>query len=1069
MTELAHQENKKSQPVERPPEIELETAVTPLVLNQTLQRALRQPDAITMNDANNLQRTLGNRTSRSFIQRKLTVGPVGDEYEQEADAVAKQVVRRISSIQRQEEEEEVQMKPLSSISTLQRHHEEEDVQMKTAVVGAKGGDVSIDLEQSIQNARSGGQSLADNVREPMEQAFGADFGGVRIHANGQADGLNRSIQARAFTTGSDIFFRNGEYNPGSSQGQELLAHELTHVVQQNGVGVQRQSPNTICRCPACSGAAQEMLVQAKSVANVQQRSNGHHVGCNCGSCFAIQRQADIQVVSRHHDEDMLQAKRLHTVQKQAAAPMAVQHVRGSGTTAVVQRHSSWEHQLLGDVPPDKLSQIGTWQDLLKQTEETGSLWWKKRAQEEGEVDVEGVGKIKKGNVMHVIAQELQRLNDWQEAPPQGATAEDKEKLLGKDPAWDVVLVSLPVAEGEDPLIVTYGEMNTLADFYGDLETMSKADRTSRYQIIQSVRQETFFRLKDIYTQLQNSLTKTEKKDEDVQSAEAMVQGNKRFNQKLGYKFSGAVAPDYISGMAGQLELLKGVQSTGTTGETNQYGATLARNACHFVPESWHAWAGYHKEARRLAQESWNKRQQAQQLMVGVAEQENASEIEEQAQVLNQEADSLSNEALLNNGFGDHYLQDSYASGHMINKTQIMQWYVEYIDVKKEWDYFTDANWRKVQQMAYKQPGLASAIQYDKSKVEGVDTLQVPNKPRNPQSVESMKDEDWKVRFDALGLAVPTSLQTKGSDARKLMEWWQTKAGTENELKQSGANLLANSPLKENTVALGNALKSLILDGIIHVDGVPVETHGLWMGGRKNLSLTAGSADLNGLYVPKGNKSVFTQFSSVNFILRSAYKPKDMGKFAEAQEEESDEKYQRMAASVTYGDYFEFMKSGFIQKATNALHDTFCKGGLDVYSGDTEQLFRVYGDDAMMSAGSAAGVKHSAETANMSRDAILNIANSGGDQGKTTASIVNRLPAAVSVQVKDDKGKVTGTVKTDIAKWHNPDDGPSLKKLCFDEIFPSMSWSIVQKFAPGVMGSELGTISRDESVHGSEAF
>jgi hypothetical protein len=68
----------------------------------------------------------------------------------------------------------------------------------------------------------------------MESAFGADFSKVRIHTGMKADWLNRLIQARAFTVGGDIFFRNGEYAPGQTAGRELLAHELTHVVQQNG-------------------------------------------------------------------------------------------------------------------------------------------------------------------------------------------------------------------------------------------------------------------------------------------------------------------------------------------------------------------------------------------------------------------------------------------------------------------------------------------------------------------------------------------------------------------------------------------------------------------------------------------------------------------------------------------------------------------------------------------------------------------------------------------------------------------------------------------------------------------
>ncbi|MCA9925102.1 MAG: DUF4157 domain-containing protein, partial [Anaerolineales bacterium] len=97
------------------------------------------------------------------------------------------------------------------------------------------------LEQSIQSARGSGQPLADNVRTPMENAFGTDFSGVKVHTGSQSDMLNQSIQARAFTTGQDIFFRQGEYNLGSSGGQELLAHELTHVVQQGGATVQRQN------------------------------------------------------------------------------------------------------------------------------------------------------------------------------------------------------------------------------------------------------------------------------------------------------------------------------------------------------------------------------------------------------------------------------------------------------------------------------------------------------------------------------------------------------------------------------------------------------------------------------------------------------------------------------------------------------------------------------------------------------------------------------------------------------------------------------------------------------------
>ncbi|MEA5605363.1 eCIS core domain-containing protein [Nostoc sp. UHCC 0252] len=170
------------------------------------------------------------------LQTRLTVNQPGDIYEQEADRVAQQVMQRMSepgnrqSIQREalpEEEDQLQMKSL--------------VDSITPVVQRKGGGgiaATSELETSIQQARQGGQPLSDDIRQPMEVAFGADFGGVKIHTDSQSDQLNQSVQARAFTTGQDIFFRQGEYAPESNGGKELLAHELTHVVQQNGGAVQ---------------------------------------------------------------------------------------------------------------------------------------------------------------------------------------------------------------------------------------------------------------------------------------------------------------------------------------------------------------------------------------------------------------------------------------------------------------------------------------------------------------------------------------------------------------------------------------------------------------------------------------------------------------------------------------------------------------------------------------------------------------------------------------------------------------------------------------------------------------
>ena len=100
-----------------------------------------------------------------------------------------------------------------------------------------------EVEQTIQQQQGRGQALPESLRSSMEGAFGADFSGVRVHNDSEADALNDSMQARAFTIGHDIYLRQGEYNPGNSAGQELLAHELTHVVQQSSGNAKRGQSN----------------------------------------------------------------------------------------------------------------------------------------------------------------------------------------------------------------------------------------------------------------------------------------------------------------------------------------------------------------------------------------------------------------------------------------------------------------------------------------------------------------------------------------------------------------------------------------------------------------------------------------------------------------------------------------------------------------------------------------------------------------------------------------------------------------------------------------------------------
>jgi hypothetical protein len=110
-----------------------------------------------------------------------------------------------------------------------------------------GGPTEINEEVSgaINNQRGAGQTLDEGMATKAGGAMGQDFSGVKVHTDSGADNLSRQLGAKAFTTGSDIFFREGAYNPKSSEGQHLIAHELTHVVQQGASAPSVQGKMTV--------------------------------------------------------------------------------------------------------------------------------------------------------------------------------------------------------------------------------------------------------------------------------------------------------------------------------------------------------------------------------------------------------------------------------------------------------------------------------------------------------------------------------------------------------------------------------------------------------------------------------------------------------------------------------------------------------------------------------------------------------------------------------------------------------------------------------------------------------
>ncbi|NJM81062.1 MAG: DUF4157 domain-containing protein, partial [Flavobacterium sp.] len=188
----------------------------------------------------------------AMVQKKMSVGTENDSYEVEADAMADKVLQmntvkehRFSQtgslVQKKcahcEEEEKVRKKPLvENITPLIQ---------KSSLISTSESQAPTHVETQINTTKGGGNRLDNNTRDYMEERFGVDFSGVRIHTNSQAIQMSQDLSAQAFTVGNDIYFNQGQYNPNSTTGKHLLAHELTHTVQQSGSQLKRlqKKPN----------------------------------------------------------------------------------------------------------------------------------------------------------------------------------------------------------------------------------------------------------------------------------------------------------------------------------------------------------------------------------------------------------------------------------------------------------------------------------------------------------------------------------------------------------------------------------------------------------------------------------------------------------------------------------------------------------------------------------------------------------------------------------------------------------------------------------------------------------
>jgi outer membrane protein OmpA-like peptidoglycan-associated protein len=237
-----------------------------------VQRRSLTPSAVARKEiesqpsgANALRQRVGNQgiqtlLSAHSIQAKLTINQPGDAREQEADRVADAVMRMPAPVQSMQDTSPVSK--AMSIPTVQRMCAECDDELakktspgkqtmnaKEAQIQRKKGaapapQVTPSVAANIQTMRGGGNSLPAATRAFFEPRFGADFSHVRVHTGSRAEEAAKSIGAKAFTLGRDIGFNRGQYAPESNKGRRLLAHELTHVVQQNGSRLQRAESRT---------------------------------------------------------------------------------------------------------------------------------------------------------------------------------------------------------------------------------------------------------------------------------------------------------------------------------------------------------------------------------------------------------------------------------------------------------------------------------------------------------------------------------------------------------------------------------------------------------------------------------------------------------------------------------------------------------------------------------------------------------------------------------------------------------------------------------------------------------
>ena len=823
------------------------------------------------------------------VQRKVAVGAVADPQEIEADEVARSVVAALRGRGSGHEHGDG-CGCGSSGRMLQRHTDVQSHEHDEPTVGLAGGTLGPGAESALRASSGGGSALPHPLQESLGSAMGADLSGIRLHSDARAATLNRGMSALAFTHGRDIYFRDGMPDTQSDGGLQLLAHELTHTVQQGSAPVLRQRALDHTRDAATPSG------------------DGGFVG-------AI-------------------------------------GVRRSTGAPTVMRHAAYEHYLLGQLQPHEIALIPEVRKFKKNAAQNKNI--KKKGKglggglKEGDASAENRDEVK-----HIIDQEMARLLKFRDDPealsgeiakmgvvergkaevPLSDEEKDKRKKQNKPAAqshvvktWNVPVVVLSCLGGD--IVVTYSEMNTMPDLFGNPEAIGATPKAKVLSLLQGVRQQLYIELSNLREELFGT------------------SNNQLHSRALDGDFQGAAGPraQAVNDKAYEVRTEMEVNSATTRPgqESEQYFAALERNACHFAPQSWMQWRRYHVEAVRLAKQSaLNKK-----LM------RTAGLTPDVVKILEGNAARLANEALIQNSFGEHYLQDSFAAGHLIDKTKIMQWFTLWLE-------------RTGQGLGTF--GTATAQWKMAVHAAGLDLKS------NPQMLH-----DMMVRGEVTNATEAAGeIGATSTPEIELLVRWRALAKSKSKWRSLDPKDAA-AQFGGSAFAAKNSMRALVTKGMASKDLI----------GSK-FTLEKSQLEVvdpkTGLSSPQGSNP---------YTATKGTRPSKSGKIGGAQASSA-------VAEFNLAAYNMLLSNAYVGSSTKFFHDRFCQQGLEVISGTGEPLGRIYGDSNMMNAGGQKGLKYSAETSRRSRSSVFNILSGEEDDEKyTTDDIQKRFPAKVKVDDAD---------------------------------------------------------------------